>query len=352
MAVACAPQPVRAALRLHRALVPGGPAAGIGGAGGTATLGGLGLGVRQSQGGFGALPLRVLGGAAPCLDAWFGANGVRSGSCGAVQWRHDGQWLHGVLDVPEVVAARCDLGTAAHQAYRDLFATLHETGFAHLQRVWNYLPHINTHELGMERYRQFNAGRQRAFIEAGHDAFEGAPAACAIGTGDDAERVLRVRFLAGLGAPLPVENPRQVPAYRYPSQYGPRSPSFSRAVLLQAGPGEVMLCVSGTASIVGHASLHAGDVRAQLRETVANLHAVVEAARARCHAPLHVADMVSTVYVRHAPDHAAVRSEFETALGPHSAAARGAVYLQADICRSELLIEIEGHVCAPGELPA
>jgi enamine deaminase RidA (YjgF/YER057c/UK114 family) len=348
MPVACVPRPVRAALRLRRVVEPCAADAG----GGETALGGLGLGLRQSQGGLAAVPLRVLHGAAPCADAWFGAPGVRSGRCGAVQWRHDGHWLHGVLDLHEAAEAAGDLGVAAHAAYRDLFATLRATGFSHLQRVWNYLPRINTHTHGMERYRQFNAGRQRAFIEAGHDAFDGAPAACAVGTADAADPVLRVRFLAGRAAPLPVENPRQVPAYHYPSQYGPRSPSFARAALLQAGPGEVVLCVSGTASIVGHASLHPGDVRAQVRETVANLHAVVGAARARSGAPLHVADMLSTLYVRHAADLDAVRREFEAALGAQSVAARRAIYLQAEICRSELLVEVEGHLCAPGELPA
>jgi hypothetical protein len=53
--------------------------------------------------------------------------------------------------------------------------------------------------------------------------------------------------------------------------------------------------------------------------------------------------MIYTVYVRRADDLAVVREVFERAVGADSAAARDAVYLQADICRDELLVEIEAH---------
>jgi hypothetical protein len=58
-----------------------------------------------------------------------------------------------------------------------------------------------------------------------------------------------------------------VSAYDYPRQYGPAAPSFSRAALTP----DPLLLISGTASIVGHASVHLGDVTAQLEETLANL---------------------------------------------------------------------------------
>ena len=124
------------------------------------------------------------------------------------------------------------LAALAQRAYRDLFEALEQTGCAHLLRVWNYLPQINADGGGLERYRQFNAGRQQAFIEAGQAAFEGAPAACALGIHQGA---LCIRFLAGRVAPLPIENPRQVSAYRYPPTYGPRAPTFSRAALAETG---------------------------------------------------------------------------------------------------------------------
>ena len=191
--------------------------------------------------------------------------------------------------------------------------------------------------------------RLAAFLEAGAAAFEGAPAACAIGAG---RGPLCVRLLAGRVAPQPVENPRQVSAYNYPAAYGPRSPTFSRAAVVQVDAGEVALLVSGTASIVGHETVHAGDVRAQTLETLLNLRTVIQAANARGSAVFDLRELDCVVYVRHARDLPVVRAVFEDAVGAGSPAARGAVYLRADICRSDLLVEIEAHGFATGVLRA
>jgi hypothetical protein len=58
------------------------------------------------------------------------------------------------------------------------------------------------------------------------------------------------------------------------------------------------------------------------------------------------------VYVRHPADTDAVRSVLENALGANAPMIRHAVYLEADICRSDLLVEIEAHAVAPGRLLA
>jgi chorismate lyase / 3-hydroxybenzoate synthase len=60
--------------------------------------------------------------------------------------------------------------------------------------------------------------------------------------------------------------------------------------------------------------------------------------------------MTCTVYVRHAADVDEVRRGFEAAVGADSHSARQALYLQADICRSDLLVEIEAHATATGAL--
>ena len=52
---------------------------------------------------------------------------------------------------------------------------------------------------------------------------------------------------------------------------------FARAALVPNGRGAQLL-VSGTASIVGHESLHLGDPEAQLEETARNFEALVESA--------------------------------------------------------------------------
>ncbi len=290
------------------------------------------------------VPLPLLGASKPVQDVWFGQGAVTAGAnAQGVQWLHDADWLFGSVDVAETAG----LEAAAGHAYAGLFDALRTTGFPHLLRVWNYLPRINEEGAAMERYKRFNAGRQQAFLDAGEQVFEGSPAACAIGT---ASGPLRMRFLAGRRAVRHVENPRQVSAYRYPQRYGPRAPTFSRAALAESGAGRLGLFVSGTASIVGHESVHIGDVRAQVRETVANLQAVLDTARGQSSARWSLHDLHAVVYVRHARDHAAVADELARAAPELGCDAAGLVFLHADICRRELDVEIEGHAWAEGEL--
>ena len=309
-----------------------------------AMLGGWGYGMADEAGGLIALPAPLLKGSRARCDAWLSSGPVRSGKTACVQWRTDGHWLLGAADV---MAGATDLQPLAHRIYQDLFETLEETGFAHLHRLWNYLPQINVSTQGMERYRQFNAGRQQAFLDHGRDAFDGSPAACALGVDSDH---LSLRFLAAQGAPRPVDNPRQVPAYRYPSDYGPRPPTFSRAALTDLGDGRVGLWISGTASIVGHTSVHPGDVVAQTHETLNNLQAVLRSAEAACSARFALADLVACVYIRQAAHQPLVQTELDKAWGPASKAASQVVYVKADVCRAELLVEVEAHIVALGSL--
>ena len=267
-------------------------------------------------------------------------------------WQIDGDWAFGHPELPD---ADSDLARTARRAYSDVFAALQDCGLPHVLRLWNYLPRINAEGCGLERYRQFNIDRHEAFITAGRNAFEAAPAACALGTTGAQADGLAIRFLAERAPPRPVKNPRQVPAYCYSSAHGPRVPTFSRAALVDAGAGRVVLLISGTASIVGERSLHPGDVIAQTEETLRDLLVVMAAAMACCSARFTLADLQRTVYLRRAATAPAILAILALwvlwvlwAQAVPGVPARRCV--QADICRAELLVEIEAHAFAPGAL--
>ena len=134
-----------------------------------------------------------------------------------------------------------------------------------------------------------------------------------------------------------IENPRQTSAYLYPPKFGSHSPTFSRACLLNGSAG-TNLFVSGTASIVGHETLHSGDVSAQTRETLTNIDALLdEANRIVGSAHYSLEDLKFKVYVRRASDFAAIEGVLSAALDSSTTI----VYLQADVCREDLLVEIE-----------
>ena len=223
-------------------------------------------------------------------------------------------------------------------ALRVQLRTPRHTGFAHLLRLWNYLPRINAETGGLERYRQFNIGRHLAFEAAGRLVMDSIPAASALGVSGGP---LSVAFLAGRTPTRSIENPRQLSAFRYPADYGPCSPTFSRAALGRYAGAE-WLFVSGTASIVGHQSMHPGDPVAQTRELLANLDALLaEASRCSAGPAYRLPELSARVYVRH-PEHlAAVQAELARGLG--GTAPR--VYLQADVCRADLLVEVEAQAC-------
>lgn len=281
----------------------------------------------------------LLGASAEALNEIWSVDGAcRSGSHGDIRYRADDHLLYGTVEVDEARfapdAGASPLQWATEDAYRRIFALLDAQGYAHLWRAWNYLTDINVVRDGLERYRQFNVGRQDAFLASGRLARGQVPAACALGT---RHGPLTIAFMAGRTPPTPVENPRQMSAYDYPADYGPRSPTFSRAVLARL-PGQELLFVSGTASIVGHETVHVGDVDGQTHETVANIEALLAAANAKClAAPYGLADLRYRAYLRHADDHVRVAPMLDRLLGPGASV----IYVRADICRPDLLIELE-----------
>jgi chorismate lyase/3-hydroxybenzoate synthase len=277
----------------------------------------------------------VLGSTDGFCEVWRTGQPVESAQLSRVRYRRSADVLFGCITLPETGSGSTSaLHFATEQAYREIFATLDELAYPHLLRVWNYLPQINVETHGVERYQQFNSARREVLIACGRDLTGNVPAACALGSVTGSPLV--IYFLATRAAPTAVENPRQVSAYDYPPQYGPK-PAFSRASVLRQRSGSILF-ISGTASIVGHQSVHAGDVAAQTRETLVNIEALLGEANRVLDGPrFGMETLACKVYVRNSTDLPLIQSQLHCALGPQSRV----LYLQADICRQDLLVEIE-----------
>jgi enamine deaminase RidA (YjgF/YER057c/UK114 family) len=224
---------------------------------------------------------------------------------------------------------------ATEIAYQEIFEVLKQTEHRHLIRIWNYLPEINREADGDERYRHFNSARQLAFRNSGRATVGTVPAASALGS--PAGSPISIYFLAARQPPKMIENPRQTSAYHYPPKFGRHSPIFSRACVLSESAG-TNLFVSGTSSIVGHETIHQGDVAAQTAETMANISALLgEANRVVGSARYSLDGLKFKVYVRQPSDLSAIEAALAKSLRPSTSI----VYLQADVCREDLLVEIE-----------
>ena len=256
-----------------------------------------------------------------------------------VSYRFSDDLLFGSLNISErAIDAHSEAGAlqlATEIAYQEIFDVLNATEHRHLIRVWNYLPEINAQADGDERYRHFNSARQMAFRKSGRATMGTVPAACALGS--PAGSPLSIYFLAARRPPKMIENPRQTSAYHYPPKFGRHSPIFSRACVWgESGSGR--LFVSGTASIVGHETIHRGDVVAQTRETMINIAALLEEANRIVDGGRYALNGLKLkVYVRNPADLPAIEATLSELLNP----AASIVYLQADVCREDLLVEIE-----------
>jgi chorismate lyase/3-hydroxybenzoate synthase len=264
----------------------------------------------------------LLGGSAP------------GGTChGRVGIRTSGRSAHATACIGDAVRLEAQaLRANVAAAYREIIDTLTKIG-RHPARFWNFIPDIGEPMAdGLDRYMVFNAGRHDAY--SGHGGALATASAVGV-TGSD----LFIHCLALEEPGIPVENPRQTPAWQYSARYGPLPPCFSRATIVELA-GRRTLLIGGTASVVGEDSRHAGQFDAQVDETLLNLEALVRTADGSprdVRAPLQrLVDL--RVYVASAAQAERVR-ELLVSRCPR---ARTIAVALAQVCRRELLVEIEG----------
>lgn len=261
----------------------------------------------------------------PAIEVWRGSGPVSAGRDGRVRWSCDGDYGFFAIEIDEAPGG--DIAAAAEIAYGELLACILASPTCHVLRLWNYFDAINEGDGDDERYRRFCVGRARGVASVWQDRY---PAATAIGRRDGV-RVLQVYALAARLAGAPVENPRQVNAWRYPRQYGPTPPTFARGMTTPGG----QLLISGTAAVVGSSSRHHDDVAAQLDETLINVESLIRSANASARPG---PGSLLKVYVRDADDAAVVAAKLAVSMRE----ADGILILRGDICRRELLVEIDG----------
>ncbi|MGD9126100.1 MAG: dioxygenase [Planctomycetia bacterium] len=285
-----------------------------------------------------------------------------------VQICHDGlTWVHGGQVTSLGPSAVYDGSSAMfHQAQERLVAT--GSHFNQVVRTWLYLGDIVGRDGQTVRYHELNRARSDFFE---HDAHAVAPYPASTGIGQ-AGTDITMNFLSltadrdGMFRNVALENPLQTSAFDYEAKYGRKSPKFSRA-MATVFDRQTILWVSGTASITDSETRHQGDVAAQTNQTLENIRALISsenlarhglekkgsekkgsdtfcrngpkgASHKRCLTPFSLPfSLVSVrVYVKNRADYPVVRSLCEARLGQIPT-----IYVIADVCRNDLLVEIE-----------
>jgi chorismate lyase/3-hydroxybenzoate synthase len=262
-------------------------------------------------------------------EVWYANGPVHTGFDGQIRFAADDHHLAAAIEVDE--REHGGLEAASAYVYSCIARFQLTSRYPHLLRIWNYLDDINQGDGDAERYRVFCTGRTTGLRELRQERF---PAATAIGR-RDGSHMLQVYWLAGRDPGIALENPRQLAAYQYPRQYGPTPPAFSRAMVVAPD----LLMISGTASIVGHASRHAGSVQRQMAEILNNLDTLL--LRARGHGPALPARFsratLIKAYLRHPGDLPFVEQQLRERLP----AGTPFLVLLGDVCRADLLLELD-----------
>lgn len=223
-----------------------------------------------------------------------------------------------------------NIETATYSAYIELYHVLEKQGYRFPFRFWNYLPNINHGEGDKEIYKRFCHGRLQAF-NALSISPAGFPSASALGHYDQGAVIY---VFASKEPAVHFKNSQQVNAYEYPRQYGVSSPSFARATAVNLDDTPYLF-ISGTASILGHKTIKENDIIGQLEVTANNIEHLLTNAN-----PSSRTLNALKVYVRHKAHLTIVDNWLE-----HRFPLAEKVITQADICRADLLLEIECFCC-------
>ena len=239
---------------------------------------------------------------------------------------------------------------ASERAFETALTILKKEGLniQNIIRQWNYIENIaivEDVEDAPQNYQDFNDVRARYYDDVQFE--HGYPAAT--GIGQDTGGVI-IAFIALSESDMisikPIMNPGQIDAHAYSelvlegSSKQKCTPKFERAKLVTIGSRNYIY-VSGTASILGELTVHEGDVEKQTLTTIENIKRLFSRENQESLGLEFDVSKVQfshlRVYVKHKEDIPAVKKICFAELN-----CKSCLFLESDVCREELLVEIEG----------
>lgn len=239
----------------------------------------------------------------------------------------------------------CRLNT--ENAFKELIVLFNKAFFPlnSIVRQWNYIENILAYDGGKQRYQEFNDVRSGVYGNTFNK--NGYPSATGIGMQQGGVIIEFVAIKSPLLVSLPIDNPSQVSAHNYStdvlvgnSDVQKTTPKFERARYLELF-GRRMIFISGTASILGESTTDPGDAQKQTEITIQNISRLYSAETLEMLDAENKTPRYShaRVYVKNRKDFATIRKTVKAHYGDLPV-----VYIIADICRDNLLVEIEGKV--------
>ncbi len=264
----------------------------------------------------------------------------------AVELKDGNQWLFIAQDMD---AKETTFEKSAELSLTTMFNNLahFDFNYHHLLHSWFFIPQITGYSDQNERYQIFNKHRRKLISKHSDPSGPGSfyPASTGIGSRSNAVWTSAVAFKSN--TPIPahmMDNERQVPAHQYPEHESIEAPLFSRGMCLLFEKSS-MNFVSGTASILNAKTVHENDIAGQTRQTIENIHNLLTQNAIEHNLESSSADVkesikYATIYIKQEGDYPAVKDICCSYFGdiPMS-------YVKADICRDNLMVEIECISC-------
>jgi enamine deaminase RidA (YjgF/YER057c/UK114 family) len=266
--------------------------------------------------------------------------------------RHNGiAWVHCAQVVSPGQAGGIYEGATAALACTGALLRSANVRFDQVVRTWLYLGGITNDEGTTQRYKELNRARSDFYGDIAFlkdrlpEGFRGTPFPASTGIGTQSRGLMISAIALDTERPdivaVPLENPRQTAAFDYAAEHSPKSPKFCRAMALSCG-AYATIFISGTASITADQTRHIDDAVAQTNETLDNIEALIsEESVGRQGLPGLGTSLnslgVVRIYIKRQADYAAIREVCRRRMGELPT-----IYAMADVCRPELLVEIEG----------
>lgn len=210
-------------------------------------------------------------------------------------------------------------------------------------RQWNYIENILGVKEGKQNYQEFNDVRSQYYGTSFN--YCGYPAATGIGMNRGGVIIEFIALDSKNTVSIPIENPNQIAAHNYSKQVligdeitCKTTPKFERARYFEL-LGRKAVFISGTASIVGENTVGINNPAEQTKVTIQNIQQLYSKGALR-----NISGMLepkyghARVYVKNRKDYKIIRRMFRLYYGDLPV-----VYILADICREDLLVEIEGE---------
>ena len=212
-------------------------------------------------------------------------------------------------------------------------------------RQWNYIEDILGFDGANQRYQLFNNVRTGVYGNTFSE--KGYPSATGIGMNHGGVLIEYIAIKSSEYKTIPIDNPKQISAHTYGDgvlvgeEYSYRAtPKFERARYVELF-NKKLIFISGTASIVGEKTVGVGDAIEQTKITINNMEQLYSNGALK-----EISDFNANtkygharVYIKRKSDFANIKKTFESHFGKLPV-----VYIIADICREDLLVEIEGEV--------